>query len=59
MSGNAELIQATRASGVEAAEFPRQNSEVKRATGIDEPSGPLGPAAKTRALDEPNASRRR
>ena len=57
MSGNAELIQAIRASGVEAAEFSQHSSELKRAIGLDEPSDSLGPAAKARALVEPNASR--
>ena len=59
MSGNAELIQATRASGVEEEAFSHRISERKRAIGLDGPSDSLGPSAKTRALAESNAARRR
>ena len=59
MSDNAELIQAIRAPDVESSAFSQHSSELKRAIGLDESPDSLGAAAKTRALAEPNASRRR
>ena len=56
MAAIAELIQAIRAPNVAATAFAQRRSEMKRAMGLDDSFGALCPAAKTRALAEPNAS---
>ena len=56
MAASTELIHAIRAPSVEATEFARHSSGLKRTMGLDDSFDSMGPAAKTRALAESNAS---